>query len=234
MNPDFFSKTFRNMKIIQMILLLVMQIFYVLLLLFYTELRELVLASPALMVVCFTIWGFFLFSLAFLFYDFSKLRLLAKETHMLSQLAYLDSLTGIPNRYSLDLIFRIFRTPESVQSIGCMVIKITNLKTINGTFGHETGDRLIQDFCSIFEEVGDEFGYLGRNGGNEFVIVIENCSSEKEQDFLKFLNHKLDLYNQKHPDTPICITVASILNREAHADSLKDLLTLTYAKLLDM
>lgn len=222
------------MKIIQMILLSVMEIFYLLLLLFSPGLRKQIFASPSLLILCITIWGFFLFSLAFLFYDFFKLRLLAKENHMLNRLAYLDSLTGIPNRYSLDLIFRIFRTPASVQSIGCMVIKITNLKVINSTFGHETGDRLIQDFCSIFEEVGDEFGYLGRNGGNEFVIVIEHCLPERADKFLCSLNERLDTYNQEHTQTPIRITVASVLNSDAKVDNFKDLLTLTYDKLTQM
>ncbi len=231
MKTDFFTKTFRNMKIVQMIFVALIEIFCLLLLILHSGLRKLIFENTVLTLVFFIIWGFFLLSLFFLYYDFHKLYQLAAENHTLSQLAYLDTLTGIPNRYSLDLIFRIFGTPDSVRDICCMVIQITNLKTINDTISHEAGDKLIQDFCSIFETVGDRFGYLGRNGGNEFVIVIENCPSEKADNFLKTLHQRLDLYNQENTETPICITVASVLNSEAQTTSFKDLLTLTYEKL---
>lgn len=234
MKPDFFIKSFRNAKIVQLILLSVVNCLYALLLIFNKELRTHLSHNSALLVLCIAIWGFLLLSLIFLYYDFSKLRSLASETHILSQLAFLDTLTGIPNRYSLDLIFRIFSTPASVLNIGCMVIKITNLKSINETLGRTAGDKLIQDFCSIFESVGDCYGHLGRNSGNEFVIVIENCLPEKANHFTQSLTQKIDAYNAQNPDAPIAITIASVLNSEAQKTNFKELLTLTYDKLHNM
>lgn len=234
MKSDLFAKNLRNVKIVQLILLSIIEISFLLLLFLNKGVQTAIAQNPAFRILCFIIWGFFLCCFVFLYYDFRKLRFLAGETHTLSKLAYLDTLTGIPNRYSLDLIFRIFSTPVSIQDICCMVLKITNLKAINEASGHEAGDKLIQDFCSIFEEVGDRYGYLGRNSGNEFIIVIENCLSEKADNFTKALHQKLDLYNEEHRDFPIEVAIASVLNNDAQKTDFKDLLIATYDKLNNM
>ena len=90
---------------------------------------------------------------------------------------------------------------------------------------------MIQAFCSIFEEVGDRFGIIGRNNGNEFVMVINNCSEELMGRFIDNLNTRIEEYNTKNTDMPIKIQSTYLLNTEEHAESFTKLLTATYTKL---
>ena len=48
-----------------------------------------------------------------------------------NQIAYLDKLTGIPNRYSCDLIFQNMDTPDKVKHVGCFLLSIKNLIEIH-------------------------------------------------------------------------------------------------------
>lgn len=231
MREQKFVKQFRTAKIIHLGLLVGMELIFILILLIDKRLRLWVFSDRALFTLCAFIWFFLLLGLIFLFYDFYKLRAFAQESHLLNQTAYLDRLTGIPNRYSLDEIFRTYTTPESLENTGCLLFSIANLKTINEISGHQAGDAMIRDFCNIFEEIGDTFGFVGRNGGNEFVAVITPCSPQIIQDFRTTLDNRISLYNKEHSATPILLRSAYTLYAEEPVQTFTELLVLTYNKL---
>lgn len=108
---------------------------------------------------------------------------------------------------------------------------ISNLRMINETKGHSAGDRMILDFCSIFEEIGDKFGFVGRNGGNEYVMVMNACTHEGMQRFIEELTEHLEEYNTQHTEAPIDFQYAYLLNTDVKAQVFSQLLTATYNKL---
>ena len=224
-------KKFRIAKIIQLFLLAGIELTFFLTLLFNKSLSRQIYSNKQLFFLCAITWVLMIFSLFYLFYDFYKLRILSLEGHTLNQAAYLDSLTGIPNRHSLDIVFQTYTTPESLAGVACAMFSIENLKTINETSGHEAGDRLLQDFCNIFEEIGDNFGFIGRNGGNEFVAVIENSDHEKMEHFLTCLKNSILIYNTEHSEAPIVLRSVYTLYEEAQVQSFTQLLAVTYTKL---
>lgn len=224
-------KKYRIAKIIQLILLAGIELTFFLTLILNKSLSRQVYSSRQLFFLCAITWILMLFSLFCLIYDFYKLRSLTAESHLFNQAAYLDGLTGIPNRHSLDIVFQTYTTPESLEGTACAMFSIDNLKTINQTVGHEAGDRLIQDFCNIFEEIGDNFGFIGRNGGNEFVTVIENSSHESMKSFLTRLENSIRLYNAEHTEAPILLRSAYTLYAEAKVQAFTQLLAVTYNKL---
>ena len=63
------------------------------------------------------------------------------------------------------------------------------------SLGRQTGDAMIQSFCSILEKVGDSFGIVGRNGGNEFMCVINQCTDETISQFADSINAEVEAYN---------------------------------------
>ncbi len=63
-----------------------------------------------------------------------------QREHMISQLAYFDALTGLPNRTSL---FTPAKSPEAAFD-GIALLDLARLKTVNETLGYTTGDSLIQ------------------------------------------------------------------------------------------
>ena len=231
MREQKFIKQFRTAKIVHLSLLVGMELIFILIMMVDKRLRLWVFSDRALFTLFVFIWLFLLLGLVFLFYDFYKLRAFVQESHHLNQTVYLDSLTGLPNRYSLDEIFRNYTTPESLEDTGCLLFSIANLKTVNEISGHAAGDAMIRYFSNIFEEIGDKFGFIGRNGGNEFVAVITPCSPQIIQDFRTTLENRISSYNKEHTAAPILLRSAYTLYAEEPVQSFTELLVLTYNKL---
>lgn len=231
MQEQKFVKIFRTTKIIQLCILLTIELCFFLVLTYKPNLARQIYSSKSLFTLCAITWILMIFNFLCLLYDFLKLRAFASESHYLNKMAYLDNLTGIPNRHSLDTVFQAYATPESLQDVGCAMFSISNLKEVNETQGHSVGDVLIRDFCSIFEEVGDQFGFVSRNGGNEFVAVINNCNEQIMTHFITTLQNRIDIYNNEHEKTPIKLIFSYTLNEEEKVTAFTQLLTITYNKL---
>ena len=224
-------KYFKRSKTIQLVILILFELTFFFILTVNRRFRDNIFTNNSLFIICVVVWSFMIFCFIFILYDFIKMREFAKESHVLNQTAYLDNLTGIPNRNSCDLIFKRFQTPESLASLGCFMLSISNLEDTNTFLGHVAGDKLIQDFCSIFEKVGDEFGFVCRNGGNEYIAILEHCDTTQMQLFVKELNRSLKEYNLLHDSAPIKIMYGYVLNAEFGTNDFQALLSATYKQL---
>lgn len=226
-----FVKVFRGAKLIQLCTLLAIETVFFLILVCTPALGARIYTEKPLFILCTITWILMIFNLLCLIYDFCKLRSFAKESHALNKLAYLDHLTGLPNRHGLDTVFQTYDTPESLAQVGCAMITIDNLKMVNETCCHADGNQMIQGFCSILENVGDKFGVVGRNGGNEFIAVINNCTADTMNLFINTLKEEVDIYNTENPKLPLHLKHTYILNSEECAEAFTQLLTTTYNKL---
>ena len=191
--------------------------------------REYIYSDTKLTILCVLLWITLLTEFAHILLDLLALKKLAETDHDLNRLAYLDRLTGIPNRYSCDLIFSQFNTPEKISDLACILMTISNLKEINETQTHETGDRIISDFCIILESVGNEYGFVGRNSGNEFLLVIDQCTPYKLKSFLDSFILRLQNYNVLNSESPVHIRYACLMNQDVHAEHFFEFITKTYA-----
>ena len=231
MSEKNFSKIFQISKIIQFCIFVGLEILFFVVLFCNPSLSKQLYSNKTLLILCALFWVFMVFMFLCFLCDFFHLKRFAVENHALNKAAYLDTLTGIPNRHGLDMVFQTYDTPESFSSVGCLLTTITNLKEINETRGHQSGDVTIQGFCSIFEKVGDAYGVVGRNSGNEYVLIINNCSDLRMKQFIEDLNHHLEEYNKDNSETPIRVKHAYILNSEMKAETFIQLLAATYNKL---
>ncbi|MBR4358210.1 MAG: GGDEF domain-containing protein [Butyrivibrio sp.] len=165
--------------------------------------------------------------------DFYILKKSTNIGYRLNRLAYLDRLTGLPNRYSCDLLFETFNDPERLPGVGFIVMKINNLPSVNKTTSHDNGNNLITEFCFILEDVGEKYGYIGRNGGNEFIILIENCSDTDCDMFLSDLTKRIRGYNEMAVGTALEIAYACVLNSCEKKSVMSELISFAYKKLKD-
>jgi diguanylate cyclase (GGDEF)-like protein len=223
-----FIKLFRRIKITQTALLCVIDIIFLAILFGRNDVTVNIFDSPASSVVAVMLWILMLFSLAFIVYDVYTVREFAKESHALNKTAFLDGLTGIPNRLGLDLVLQTYPTAESREKVGCAIAAIDNINEVNTTLGYKAGDCLIQEFGSILENVGDRYGIVARNSGNVYLAVIDNCDRKKMDLFFSDLDKKISDYNANHTDAPIKVRTSSILNSEVHADSFTKLFKTLY------
>ena len=152
------------------------------------------------------------------------------EVH-LNELAYIDKLTGLPNRYSCDILFESFNTPERIKKAGFILLKINNLPDVNTENGHDIGNYLIAEFCSILEDVSSEYGYVGRNGGNEFVLMMDDCDSTKADMFLLDLTKRIHGYNEMKVGTSLEVSYSRVLNIDENITTISELVPKGYQKL---
>ena len=102
------------------------------------------------------------------------------KTQKYEKLSAEDPLTGIFNRrafmYALER--EILQAQKSKKPLSLLVLDIDRFKQINDTFGHETGDLILQHFVQRIKELIRENDILARIGGEEFALLLPNTSAE--------------------------------------------------------
>ncbi len=163
--------------------------------------------------------------------DFYILRKTASIGRHLNKMAYIDKLTGLPNRYSCDLLIDSFNTPDRLPNAGFLLFHLNNLRNVNADSGHDNGNFLIAEFCSILEDVSQDYGYAGRNGGNEFIVLMDDCDSTKIDLFLMDLAKRIHGYNEMNVGAPMEVAYARALNMDEKKEKISELISLGYQKL---
>lgn len=98
----------------------------------------------------------------------------------LKNIAHLDSLTGVANRYALNEYIKLLENQPTQFSETClMVIDIDHFKQVNDVYGHLMGDQVIQFVAEKLKENIRTSDLLVRYGGDEFIVLIENISMER-------------------------------------------------------
>lgn len=100
---------------------------------------------------------------------------LTRRASVFEQLSTIDLLTGLYNRSKLEKeldkeIERVRRYKES--SFSLLFLDIDNFKKINESFGHEFGDKVLQEFSSKVLKRLRKSDVFGRWGGDEFVVIF--------------------------------------------------------------
>lgn len=212
MKEDYF-KSYKYFKMIQLAVLVIFAVAFFCYLYFDRDLHSNIYTNRSLLTICIFLWAFMIYSLISIVWDFRQLEGDILHHSALRRAAYVDSLTGIPNRYSCDQIFEKYGPGEDISKIGCALVSISNLVKINQTSGRKQGNEIIRDFSRMFENVGKKYGFVGRNGGNEFLLVIEESSDEQMKKFISDLDNALNAYNEANSNR-IEISTFYILNEE--------------------
>ncbi len=222
------SKKFREIKVVSMILITVLAIVMFILMLTTGEIVETMLSNPPFLIFCILAWITLILAFSSYLLDFIAVKRHSDITTNLDELAFLDKLTGLPNRFSVDRMSEKYDTREKMIHLGCILVTISNLKEINDNRGREGGDRVISDFCTILESVGHKYGMVGRNSGNEFLILIEDCDRNRIELFLGDLQRRIHNHNTLAPDYPIVASYNSILSDDIMAEHFYSLITHVY------
>ncbi|QZY53793.1 putative bifunctional diguanylate cyclase/phosphodiesterase [Crassaminicella profunda] len=101
-----------------------------------------------------------------------------QEEHIKYQ-AYHDALTELPNRELAKdrLNLALTHAHKNNQIVGVIFLDIDRFKRINDTLGHPIGDMLLQGAAKRLREYMDEGDTVGRLGGDEFIILLEDIKS---------------------------------------------------------
>lgn len=100
------------------------------------------------------------------------------ESHV-RELAYNDTLTGLPNRkYFTDKLAEHISTPRlSSNLLAILFLDLDRFKLINDTFGHDSGDLLLKVVAERLVGCVRQGDMVSRFGGDEFVIMLNHIKS---------------------------------------------------------
>ena len=121
----------------------------------------------------------------------------------LKNIAHLDSLTGVANRYALNEYIKLLENQPTQFSETClMVIDIDHFKQVNDVYGHLMGDQVIQFAAEKLKENIRTSDLLVRYGGDEFIVLIENVGMERALKIAEKI--RSEIYEAKSVDNVRC------------------------------
>jgi diguanylate cyclase (GGDEF)-like protein len=92
-----------------------------------------------------------------------------------------DSLTKLLNRQAFDFVFQqaLLDSERSRQPLCVALMDIDHFKKINDKHGHLIGDHVLKEIAAISRRSLRESDVICRWGGEEFLLLLKNCSLEK-------------------------------------------------------
>ena len=99
-------------------------------------------------------------------------------------LAYIDQLTGVPNRQKLKDDFGAIENKISRDVLTGIIamFDLDHFKVVNDTYGHNTGDLILRRLTEHLQEEPEFSGHLYRLGGDEFVLLYSDSASRFESE----------------------------------------------------
>lgn len=153
----------------------------------------------------------------------------------IEDLAYLDQLTGLANRWSFEnwASNKLIEKENSNQITAMVFIDIDNFKTINDTYGHDVGDRVLQHFAKRLrnnvrnkDRKTDKHDYsIARFAGDEFVLLLYDV--KKMGDLESILNRISNLFNESYQSSERINTLTVSVGVSIYPDDAHTLSELT-------
>lgn len=104
----------------------------------------------------------------------------------LTQMAYYDTLTGLPNRrLFLDRLNQaVAQAQRHAKLLAVMFLDLDRFKNVNDTLGHETGDELLRFVAERLRSVVRRCDTVARLGGDEFVILLDDIAHARDAEMV--------------------------------------------------
>ena len=136
----------------------------------------------------------------------------------LEQLAFTDSLTGIPNRRDFMMRganeFERFRRHERPFSL--LILDLDRFKQINDRYGHDVGDRVLADFGQLLADECRTNDVPARLGGEEFAVLLPDTDLERAEAFASRLMRKTrELRWDSHRSLALSVSIGATRARIA-------------------
>ena len=223
-------KKFNTFKIVQLILLIILTAVS-LYMLMQPEVKQYIFDSTPATILFIIVWAVLLVTFIFLLIDFSLISSMKMDYHNLYDVAYSDPLSGIPNRFSCDTIIEKYYDKKLPDDIACVMIDLSNLPEINTLYDHRTGNKVLKDFSGILSTAAVSLCFVGRNGGNKFLAIFENCTDEKLNTFLDRVTDRVDQYNQASDSISMDYRIGKAMNRDEHLEQITKLISLANSRI---
>jgi two-component system, cell cycle response regulator len=149
----------------------------------------------------------------------------------LERLSISDGLTGLYNhRHIHDLLAEEYERVERTND--CMSVAMFDLdrfKTVNDTYGHQAGDKVLVTLADILRETARDIDRLGRYGGEEFIALLPETCIDDAAVFVERVRREVSRHHfDIGRDEPLHMTLSAGVATYPHdlVDSLETLVKL--------
>lgn len=134
-----------------------------------------------------------------------------------------DIVTGLHSRSFFEE--EMARLEGRASNVGLIMIDLDGLKLINDTFGHKAGDQMLIEVANILRgHFKDNLG-LARIGGDEFAILLTNCTKEDLTEHARQIKKLIKQYNNNYPERPPLSLSIGFALREHNEKNMSQLFT---------
>lgn len=163
--------------------------------------------------------------LLFIYYVVSsrKALRLSRSNSELNEKAYIDLATGLPNKNRCE---ELLTSPLPVSKpTACFMLDLNDLKKVNDTLGHEMGDIMILNFAKLLRKVVPLQYFVGRFGGDEFIVLAENISGREEaEELVEKIREMIMRFNGLRGEFQISYACGYAFSGDYHQVAVMDLL----------
>jgi len=104
----------------------------------------------------------------------------------------MDAMTGIYNKSTMQKVIQEYLAESSPDSLhAVMMIDTDNFKNVNDTLGHLFGDEVIKFVARTIKNTFRDSDYVGRVGGDEFMVFMKNTTKEVTEQRAQALNEQM-------------------------------------------
>jgi diguanylate cyclase (GGDEF)-like protein len=153
---------------------------------------------------------------------------ISKLQERLRRAALTDGLTGLSNHAEFrDLLKREFaRTRRYGGMVSLLMLDLDHFKAINDTFGHETGNQVLQDVSRLLRGLVRDTDIVARYGGEEFAVVCPETNLDDAAQLAERIRAALGNELRVHgcADVTITVSIGVAASSEPSVHSMVDLI----------
>lgn len=125
--------------------------------------------------------------------EITKVEKLKTHTKIIYEKSIRDALTNVFNRGYIEKILdnMIDDYKKYNNKFSVLMIDIDYFKSINDNFGHPYGDKILIDISTVLKSTIRTTDYIGRYGGEEFIIILPNTNKEEAKELAECIRNNI-------------------------------------------
>jgi two-component system, cell cycle response regulator len=118
---------------------------------------------------------------------------LEQKNQELQQLSISDGLTGLFNHRHIRRLMKeeFERAKRTREPVAVAMLDLDHFKAVNDTYGHQAGDRVLQELADILRDTAREIDKLGRYGGEEFMVLLPDTGLNEATIFVERVRERV-------------------------------------------
>ena len=144
----------------------------------------------------------------------SRILALKTKNKQIEEFSHIDLPTNLANKSRCHQVFSAFGNLDIATEHALIMFDLNYLKLTNDRLGHKAGDELIVNFATILKKNADHGSFIGRFGGDEFVVTYEDTNRQGVEAYIQRVELAVQQFNSitKEPYSKISFAVGYALS----------------------